>query len=344
MTTLTNYPMNWQCAHGGPAGNGTLRARPEYFVVDEILGCEPDCEGEHDMLRIEKTGTNTEWLARQLARHAGIAARDVGFSGMKDRHAVTTQWFSVRRPSGSGTDWDAFDAPGCRLIEQSRNLRKLRRGAHSANNFKIIISDLQAKPDVLNDRLERALASGVPNYFGEQRFGHGGRNIDLALSLFAGKRLARDKRSIAISAARSWLFNQALSARVVAGTWDQPLLPGPLMLDGTNSYFEGEQGDESLASRLQQLDVHPALPLPGGDEANDGGEAGEPDYAVALRTGLATHAKQGMRAARLAVRNLDWSIGDDRLEMSFQLVAGGFATAVIRELVTTTQASVSSNT
>ena len=254
---------DWARAHGEPVCAANIRTAPQDFVVDELLGFDPDGDGEHDFLVIRKTNANTAWVARQLARHAGIPAKDVGYCGLKDRHAVTTQAFTVRRPDREGTDWDSFAAEGVAIIDSSRHGRKLRRGSHAANRFKITLrgDEVAANAEALKDRVAVIGAGGVPNYFGEQRFGHDGGNIELAYEVLAGKRVKRDTRSIAISAARSFLFNHILDARVRDGSWNQLLDGERANLDGSGSVFDVTTVDDELRERCEQLDLHPTATL-----------------------------------------------------------------------------------
>lgn len=327
---------DWQRAHGAVLIGGQLRKTPEDFFVAEMLGFEPDNLGEHDLLHLEKRNTNTQWLARQLASYAKIAVRDVGFSGMKDRNALTRQWFSVRRPDGGGTDWPSMSIDKVKLLEVSRNSRKLRHGAHAGNQFRIVVRDVSGEIGGIDERLSRIREKGVPNYFGEQRFGHGGRNIQLAGAFFSGKRLPREKRSIAISAARSWIFNHMLQERVLDGSWDQ-LEPGDVAaLDGSSSVFQVEALDDALRTRLLALDIHPTGVLWGKASAKLGPTAAEQKIAerfAELSRGLVKHADMAHRATRLNVRDLQWSLEDRSLSLQFSLSRGCYATAVLREIV-----------
>ena len=119
------------CAHGRPAATGAIRREPEDFVVDEILGFEPEGTGNHGLLVVEKRGANTGWVAAQLARHAGVAVRDVGFSGHKDRHALTTQAYSLPLPVlfdvARCLEWQG---EGYAVRAAYRHGRKLRPGSH----------------------------------------------------------------------------------------------------------------------------------------------------------------------------------------------------------------------
>jgi tRNA pseudouridine13 synthase len=330
---------DWQRAYGGPPIHAQLRSSPEDFQVVEKLDFEFTGDGEHDVLWIEKSGANTVWVARNLARYARVAVRDVGYAGMKDRTAITRQWFSVRRPSGAGTDWTSLKIPGVQLLKTSRNQRKLRQGAHRGNAFRIALRGVPAIDEPLRKLLELCRDGGVPNYFGEQRFGRDGNNVGLARAFFAGKRLKHEDRSIAISAARSLLFNRLLELRVSAGTWNK-LLPGELAsLDGSGSFFAVAEPDQSLLDRCAALDIHPTAALwgkgaHGNDGARSGGELTVAQEFPELVAGLEQHADQSRRALRLAVQDFSWSLDSEVLWLEFFLTRGGFATAVLREIAT----------
>jgi tRNA pseudouridine13 synthase len=334
----------WARAHGAPLFTASIRDEPADFQVIEDLGFDLAGDGEHDFLWVEKVAANTDWVARQLARHAGVRAADVGYSGMKDRHAITRQWFSVPRRE---TGWASFAAEGVTILDVRRHHRKLRRGTHSGNSFRIALRTPRAAAlrQVAEERLARVADFGVPNYFGPQRFGRDGGNIDLARRLFAGARLKRDKRSIAISAARSFLFNEILSVRVADGSWQQ-VLPGEVVnLDGSGSVFRADSVDETLERRAREMDIHPTATLWGLRSDRSRGEISQgaiealqrnaTEAYADLRTGLERlGAKAGHRPLRLRVQNLSWAFEDDALWLEFGLPAGGFATSVLREIAT----------
>jgi tRNA pseudouridine13 synthase len=330
---------DWQRAHGEPVFQGLIKQSASDFNVTEILGYELSGDGEHDFLWIEKEGENTAWVAERLASEAGVRDIDVGYSGRKDRLAVTRQWFSVRRPTGAGTDWDNFNEPGVTILKQTRHEKKLRRGAHSGNHFKIAIRGANADANAINDRLELIREKGVPNYFGEQRFGRGGSNLALANGLFTGRRLKRNKRSIALSAARAYIFNQILQFRINEECWNKAIPGEALNLDGTGSVFVEEHIDADLQARLLSLDIHPTGVLWGSGELICRDEAAKIDATVAAQFEVLSHGlqqqkvKQARRALRLAVHDLKWELEDETLWLDFWLTSGGFATAVLREVV-----------
>ncbi|MDN5925146.1 MAG: tRNA pseudouridine(13) synthase TruD, partial [Xanthomonadales bacterium] len=227
-------------AHGGAALSARLRTTPEDFRVDEILGYVASGEGEHVLLQVQKRGANTDWVARELARFAGVAPLAVGYAGQKDRHALTTQAFSVQLAGKPEPDWSQFPHAEVSVLSSTRHLRKIKRGALAGNRFELVLREVSGDHALAEQRLAAIAARGVPNYFGEQRFGRGGANVERALAMFAGKRVDRATRSMLVSAARSQIFNDVLAARVVDGSWDQALDGEIWSLAGSRSWFGPE--------------------------------------------------------------------------------------------------------
>lgn len=329
-------------AFGPPPLRGRLRSAPEDFFVEEILGYEADGAGEHAFLLVEKRGTNTEWAARELAKFAGIQPMNVGYAGMKDRHAVTRQVFTLHLPGKADPDWSAFPGDEVKIVSSARHSRKIKRGALRGNRFVIVLREVEGDREAAEARLAAMAARGVPNYFGEQRFGLGGNNVQQAKAMFGGRRVDRDKRSILLSAARSHIFNGVLAERVTAGAWDAPMDGEIWSLDGSRSWFGPEPFNDTLAERLGRFDIHPSGPLWGSGETPAADAAGELERAVAARdedlaVGLAgARMDQERRALRLMPRDLTWRwLEDGALEVSFGLPAGAYATTVLREVAET---------
>lgn len=328
-------------AWGGPAGRGLIRGRPDDFEVEEILGHEPTGDGEHLWLWIEKCEHNTVDVANRLAERAGVHPRQVSFAGLKDRNALTRQYFSIHLPGKSDPDWSAWSCPGMKIIRASRSGRKIQRGRLKGNRFGLVVRDLQADQQMLEQRLLALRDHGAPNGFGEQRFG--GNNITRARALFAGelaRKPSRHKRGFYLSAARSLLFNQVLVRRIGAGSWNR-LVPGDVaQLDGSHSFFVPAPDDPTLATRCAQLDVHPTGPLAGLGQSPVFGEVAELEQLVFseeadLVRGLAQFGlRQERRALRMAVRDLEWRRAEpDTLQLFFTLGQGSYATSVLRELI-----------
>jgi len=326
-------------AHGGPPVTGRLRVAPGDFRVDEELGFEPTGAGEHALLFVEKIDANTEWVAKRLAEKAGVAPMAVGYSGLKDRHAITRQSFSVHLPGKADPDWSALAIPGVRVLVASRHDRKLKRGAHRGNRFRIRVRDVDGDRGAIEQRLALIRERGVPNYFGEQRFGREAGNIAQARAYFAGTRMRKHEIGIAISAARSLLFNAVLATRVADGSWDSALDGDVWMLAGTHSIFGPEPWTVELARRLAAFDIDPTGPMFGAGELRTTGlvRALEEGAIAPYRDIADGLAKAGLvqqrRALRLRVEGLahEWE-GDGALVLEFRLPAGSFATVVLREL------------
>ena len=348
MTTVTPItataaePMEAPTAHGLPPVRGRLRAVPEDFVVNEVLGFEPDGTGAHVLLVVEKCGANTGWVASQLARVARVPVRDVGTSGLKDRNALTTQAFTLPWPIIAPIEAClAYAGEGWRVLSAARHGRKLRAGSHRANRFALRVRDLQGDRAALAARLETIRQRGVPDYFGPQRFGRDGGNLVRARAWAAGGDAPRERsvRGFALSAARSVLFNAVLAERVRRGDWDR-LLPGEaVMLDGRRSFFRADDIDATLVHRCETMDVHPSGPLWGRGDSPAQGEALEVETAVTTAEPqlCALLAAAGLeherRALRLPVHDLRWSLEVDDLTLEFELTRGAFATAVLHEIV-----------
>jgi len=337
---------------GRPEISGQLRAVPEDFQVWEVPLVEPQDSGSHLWLEVRKRDANTPWVAGQLAAAAGVAPREVGYAGMKDRRAVTTQWFSVGLQEAADTDWSGWEIPGVTILQARRHGRKLQRGALRGNRFMITVRKLQGRTESLADRLAMAAAAGVPNYFGPQRFGHGGGNLERATRwLQRGGRIRRSERSIYLSAARSYLFNEVLAERVGLGSWNRLLSGELVLLDGTRSTFAAETPDAELERRCERFDIHPTGPLPGLTRGRRGecasGEAAALEEAVLAKhqdlvTALqAQRVDADRRSLRVLPTGLDWRFDGADLELEFALPPGAYATSLLRELVLTEPASIS---
>jgi tRNA pseudouridine13 synthase len=352
MSAFSTLLPDWPRASGKPTASARIRSCPEDFQVDEILGFEADGEGEHLLLRVQKRNQNTADVARLLARHAELKQRDVGYCGLKDRNAVTTQWFSVWLPGKPDPDWSSIENDDLRILESKRHRRKLQRGTLQGNRFVIVLRDVEfdesSNRETLGQQLALIQKQGVPNYFGEQRFGRGGKNLTDAAAMFGGRRVkARHLRSLYLSSARSFLFNEVLAARIAAGNWQQALLGEALMLAGSRSYFVAEELNEEIEQRLASGDVLPSGPLWGRGELPSRSEAhaleqevlaGQTAGSESYREGLEQAGlKQERRALRLPVDGFQWHWLPEgqSLQLSFRLPAGCYATSVLRELVNT---------
>jgi len=343
---------DWRRTLGRPEASGRLRAEPDDFQVWELPLVEPDDSGSHLWLEVCKRNANTQWVAGQLAAAAGVPVRDVGFAGMKDRRAVTTQWFSIGTQTAANTEWAVWEIPGVSILQARRHRRKLQRGALRGNRFRIGVHDLRGELSGLEERIALVARYGVPNYFGPQRFGRGGANVARAVDwLERGGRIRRSERSIYLSAVRSFLFNSLLDERIRLGNWNRLLDGDVAMLDGTHSTFACCLPDPELERRCAGFDIHPTGPLPGRGGGRGGREAMGAAAAVEASvlggfTDLVEALKRvGLDAARRSLRmvpaGLAWDGDATALVLEFALPPGAYATSVLRELVMTDEGTIS---
>ncbi|HCL6628462.1 TPA: tRNA pseudouridine(13) synthase TruD [Citrobacter amalonaticus] len=330
--------------HGKPQSTGLLKASPEDFVVVEDLGFEPDGEGEHILVRILKSGCNTRFVADALAKFLKIHVREVSFAGQKDKHAITEQWLCARVPGKEMPDLSAFQLEGCKVLEYARHKRKLRLGALKGNAFTLVLRDVSHRDEV-ESRLQAINTSGVPNYFGAQRFGIGGSNLQGALRWAQSDAPVRDrnKRSFWLSAARSALFNQIVSERLKKTDFNQVVDGDALQLAGRGSWFVATQEElAELQRRVDEKELMVTASLPGS------GEWGTQRDALAFEQSaiaeeyelqsllLREKVEASRRAMLLYPQQLSWNWWDDvTVELRFWLPAGSFATSVVRELINT---------
>lgn len=339
---MTDYQIpEWPYAYGGPSAVGNIKVEPEDFIVEEQLSFEPEGTGEHVFLHIEKIGENTEYVARLLARHAGVRQRDIGYAGLKDRHGRTRQWFSIWLPGQEDPNWSALESDHLKILQSIRHARKLKRGVLAGNRFSLLIRNWQADFNITEQQLQQIKHHGFPNYFGEQRFGHQGRNIEKALAIFAGEKVKREQRSIYLSAARSYLFNLVLAERVASKTWNSGLPGDVFNLNHTNSHFQTEVLDQTLQDRLSQGDIHPTGMLWGKGDSGVSAEVLKLEQAIIaehplLADGLLKEGlEQDRRTLRVTPENLCWQLEADNLRLNFGLPAGSYATSLLREIVNT---------
>ena len=333
-----------------------LKKQAEDFIVEENISIEFSGEGEHCWLYIKKLGCNTDWVAQQLARYCGVKKMAVSYAGLKDRHAVTSQWFSVQLPGLPTPDWADFELSfnsrvlaetgseeNIKVLQCFRHNKKLQRGALKSNAFKITLSELKNISDetfaLLKQRCEKISVSGVPNYFGSQRFGRNHNNLNQAIKLFSrpGLRLSRHKRSMYLSAARSWLFNSILSERVKHQVWDKRLAGDVFMLDGKSACFK-DDADEDLNNRLNRNEIHPTALLWGEGDTMVTLDAAVLESKIidqfpVYRDGLISARLQaGHRACRVVPGQLKCNRQDNDFVLSFTLPAGSYATVVLGEI------------
>jgi tRNA pseudouridine13 synthase len=325
-------------AHGNALGSAVMRTEPADFYVSEFTGLQPSGTGEHWLVQVRKTGQNTRWVAKRLAELIGVPYKAVSYAGMKDRHAVTEQWFGVHLPGQADPQLLPDPAEGFAIIATARHDRKLRPGQLSYNRFRLRlrscnISDRAA----LDARLALLREQGVPNYFGAQRFGHAGGNLRLVQNVAGLRRLNRERRAFALSALRGALFNGYLAGRVAAGNWHDGLTDDVLLSDRSRGVAEADQS-VFVAERI------PAGLLWGKQSGpTAGSQAAEAEYFAQFPQLTELLVQAGSKASRRVLKArlgaLTWNWLADDLVIEFALGPGSYATMVLRELLDVTDAA-----
>ncbi|MFT5540903.1 MAG: tRNA pseudouridine13 synthase [Glaciecola sp.] len=367
---------HWSRLYGKALGSATLKLALHDFVVEEQLGFEPTGKGEHIFLWLEKTNLNTAFVAEALAKFSQLPLRDITYAGRKDKFALTRQWFGVHIANKQEPNWAEFELEGARILDVTRNDRKLRVGVLKGNKFSIRLRDLQnVDTEALEQRLEQIKQQGAPNYYGSQRFGEirltpnqtdseqqksladhkpladqkpliaqkrQGGNLALAEKLMEGEAIRnRNKRSVAISALRSWLFNEVIHRRIEQDCFHHPMLGDAMQLSGSNSFFvfDDENEKAKMLARLAEFDINITAPLWGDGKLHTSDTAKELELACVtqhsniIETLNALGLRQERRAIRIVPNEFTWQIEDNDLTMQFSLPAGCFATSIVRELL-----------
>jgi tRNA pseudouridine13 synthase len=333
------FSLDFKYLYGKPKSSGVYKQRCEDFIVKEDLGFELSGEGEHVCLWIQKIGENTQYLAKQLAKFANIAPRNVSYAGLKDRQGDTWQWFSLHIPGKVTPDFTLFESPGVTIHKVIRHNKKIKTGALAGNYFSITLRDVSDRKAL--ELAIQQVKEGVPNYFGEQRFGFDGHNVNAALTMFSGRKIKdRFKRGMYLSAARSYLFNQVVSARINDNLYKQPLLGDCVQFVGNRSFFPLPDLEQQSLQRLQSREICLTAPLWGAGELTSESDAQQYEIKAlhnynALQVGLANNGLRQERRPLLLIAGeltATW-IDDKNVCINFYLPSGCYATSVLRELI-----------
>jgi len=326
---------------GLPGTGGRLRASPEDFEVEELPAYPPSGQGEHLYLWVEKLGLDTPEAARRLASALGLQPAEVSWAGLKDRVAVTRQWLSV--PARVEASLPAL-APGpeLRVLAHARHGNKLRVGHLRGNRFRIRIRDAE-RPEAAGPVLERLVAEGLPNAFGEQRFGRG----DTALrgqALVRGERLPHKpstfERKLYVSAYQALLFNRMLEARLQAGTLRRALA-GDLMRKTDSGGLFVCREPEVDQSRVERGEISPTGPIFGWKMQRPEGQVDAAEQAVLAAEGLTlagfrrlgSIAEGTRRPFAVPLADASSSVEGSTVELAFTLPAGSYATVLLDEVM-----------
>jgi tRNA pseudouridine13 synthase len=324
---------------------GELKSEPADFEVEEIPAYEPSGEGEHLYLWIEKRDVSADDLQARLSRALDCPRSDIGMAGLKDRRAVTRQWISV--PAKYEVSVSQVDSDDVRILKTARHRNKLRTGHLRGNRFTIRLRNIEPDCESAAHTIAHELRTkGVPNLYGDQRFGFDESTLTLGLGLLDGSRRSGDippsKRRfllrLALSAVQSALFNNVLARRLADGLLHSAL-PGDVMQVTASGGLFVSTDPVADQPRLDRREIVPTGPM-------FGPEMKLPTEVVAAREDEVLHAAGLNRQTFERFRNLTpgtrralviWPnelivelVGSD-LVLLFELPPGAYATAVVRE-------------
>jgi tRNA pseudouridine13 synthase len=337
--------------YGKPVISGLLKSLPEDFIVTENLGFHPHGKGEHLFLWIEKSRLTTQELIERVASDFLVKPRDIGYSGLKDKFAVTRQWLSLYLP-GKMTELKIPETSGYKILSHAWHIKKLRPGTHRSNYFDVIVRDVEALPDTSLRQLDLIRSQGMANYFGQQRFGRRDDNVEKALQAFNSDRrtrkLSRSKRSLYVSALRSYLFNCVLRSRIEQGYWRKPVPGDVFMLSGSRSIF-CESANAALLERYTQMDLSSTISLCGigsrllQEDALKLEDQIMDEYGEIRRCLIQQKAKLQMRATRVAVQGLELNHDavNRTLHIKISLARGSYFTSFLDHFIDTENSRVS---
>lgn len=316
---MSTHSYDWPSVYLKTNASAILKRTNNDFCVIELPLVTPQGEGEHIWLYVKKDGANTNYVAQCLADFAKIKEKDVGYAGLKDRHAITEQWFSIYYPKGEAPNFLSLKHNEFTVLEQTRHIKKLRRGDLLGNTFNIVLRNVQGNQNAIETNLAQIQTHGVPNYFGAQRFGHNGGNVEQGRMMLAREIRVHGskKKGIYLSAVRSFIFNEILAERIKRGLWGKTL-DGDVFDDkhlSTGAMWG--RGRVTTSSEVQNLENEVAMRF------------------AELCEGL-EHAglKQERRSLVAMPENFSWHWEDeDTLQLNFSLKAGQYATSVIAEIL-----------
>ena len=327
--------------HGKPASTGQIKLKCEDFFVQEVMGFEPSGEGEHEWLFIEKNNLNTQELIEYIAKASNTPVKDIGYSGLKDKQAITQQWLSLYRPGLASIKWEQIEIPNIKILKATRHTKKLKIGTHKQNYFKIVINLTNANFEDIKTKVDQIKQLGFINYFGEQRFGNKAKNGTNARKwLQKKKKISRSKRSLFISTLRSEFFNESLSLRVLKAMWLTPTQDDYFVLQNSNSFFKYNKSDSQLYNqRLKTMDISLSHALIGNQKKQAfnrfENELFTHSFKDVLENLIAMRVNAQQRSIRGEAIDLICDIDEQKMQivLKFSLSKGQYATSLIRGII-----------
>ncbi len=323
--------------------SGIMRSTPEDFQVTEINDIDLSGLGEHLWLYVQKISCNTDWVAKSLSNICQVPRRQVGFAGLKDRHAVTKQWFSIQLAKVSDIDKINSALPdGVTVHKSGKHSRKIKTGQLDANQFEIIIREINGDKAQIEANIAFILENGVPNYFGPQRFGHDMGNIQKCQDWFSGsyKVNSRNLKSLLISTARSHIFNCIVAKRIKDNHWNKTIQGDILQLNKSHSWFPlSDATPEEISKRLKEFDIHITAAMFGENLVQSSGLCADLENYIAEQFPIYHQGfkkfrlKQDRRAMRIYPIDFKYEWINENLLLNFKLLPGAYATGILREIL-----------
>ncbi len=321
-----------------PGIGGTIKAEPGHFVVTERLPYEPCGQGEHVYVTFRRSGWNTADAAKAMQKRLGLAPSDVGWGGRKDKTAVVEQTVSLRcgvKHPLEAVEQALADLP-FDILGIDRHGNKIKTGHVAANRFEVVVSDVDAdalpRARVIARKLEQ---TGVPNFYGPQRFGHGLKNVQRGFALFNFRRKGH-KNAFMASVVQSALFNIWLRQRIENGDFDHLITGDIVKKSDTGGMFIVE----NLSAESPRFDAKEIVftgPIFGFKMKPAMHDAGERENALLVHFSLSPEDFRPLRSPgsrRMAIlHSLDLKIDAvaEGLCFQFTLPSGAYATTVLRE-------------
>jgi tRNA pseudouridine13 synthase len=319
---------------------GRIKVEPEDFEVEEIPAYDASGVGEFLYLWIEKRDMGAQYFAGQLARRLEIPSGEIGTAGLKDRRAVTRQWVSV--PIRAEANLSKIDGNGMKLLEVRRHSNKLRPGHLRGNTFRILIRDAVGDPATVIGRLRQ---TGLPNFYGTQRFGRDGDTLQIGLDLIRktpGSRPVRNPflKKLSLSAVQSALFNAYLAKRMADGLYSR-VVSGDVMGKLPYGGIFTVEDVAAEQARFDRREIVTQGPIFGTKMFPAKGEAATREAAILSEHGFDRQSFAGFGKLVLGTRRhnivyldeLTHETAADGVRVSFTLPAGSYATVVLREIM-----------
>ncbi len=332
-----------------PGIGGRWKDSVEDFVVDEIPAYEPAGTGEHLFLWIEKRDVAANDLVRHVSRALGCPSRDIGVAGMKDRRAITRQYISV--PAKLNERVPSIDTDLIKVLRSERHGNKLKTGHLKGNRFSIVIRDVEeSAAEKAESIASRIRPLGFPNYYGTQRFGHGGETLQLGLDLLTGRKKSREIPEgqrrfllrLSLSAVQSDLFNHALADRLADGILNKVLAGDVMEVVASGGKFIAEDiaaeqprydsGEIAVTGPMFGLKMREPFGVPQQREADllAWSGLGPEHFAKYLNLMSGTRRPYVIRPGQLEI-----TPEAGGLRFAFSLPSGVYATTLLREFMKT---------